>query len=216
MDEGARVFLTFYQNHDEARALAEKGAECFPLDLSDFRGIDTLAQSLKKKVQRLDVLIHNAAAVRDHTILNMSEEEWDQVLCVNLKAPYYLTKKVMSLLFRGQPGKVLMITSRAAVSGIFGASNYAASKAGLVGLAKSLAKELGRKKILVNVVNPGFMKSRMTEALPEQVVAKNLEASPLGRISDPDEVADFLVYLCSDRVSQVTGQIFHFESRSVP
>lgn len=111
--------------------------------------------------------------------------------------------------------KILFITSRAAVVGSFGISNYAAAKAGLIGLAKSLALELGKKNILVNAVNPGFMKSRMTENLPEEVLQKNLEASPVGRYSDPEEVADFLVYLSSDAMTQVTGQVLHFESRQI-
>lgn len=108
-----------------------------------------------------------------------------------------------------------MITSRVALQGGFGCANYAAAKAGLIALARSLAQELGKKNILVNAVNPGFMKSRLTEGLPEGVIQKNLADSPLHRFSDPEEVADFLVYLCSDQMTQVTGQVLHFESRKI-
>ena len=210
--EGARVFFTYFQHEEDAKALTRQGAEGFLLDLSGTSAIDEFAKAFKEKAEELHILIHNAATVRDHTIQNMTEEEWDEVLSVNLKAPYYLTKKLLPLLFRVK-SKVFMITSRAAQVGSFGSSNYAASKAGLAALAKSLAQELGKKEILVNAVNPGFMQSRMTERLPESVLQMQKRASVLGRYSDPEEVADFLVYLCSDRMSGVSGQIFHFESR---
>ncbi len=210
---GARVLLTYHQHDAEAKALEKKGAECFKLDLSDMRAIEEFSKSLKEKIEGLDILIHNAAAIRDHTIQNMSEEEWDYVLNVDLKAPYYLTKKLLSFLFRRQMSKVFMITSRVAASGGYGVSNYAAAKGGLAGLVKSLAQELAKKNVLVNAVNPGFMKSRMTESLPEAIFERNLNLNPLGRFSDPEEVADFILYLATDAMTQVTGQIFNFESR---
>jgi len=143
----------------------------------------------------------------------MTEQEWDAVLGVNLKAPFYMTRKLLPLLMRKAPSKVFMMVSRAGLSGLSGAANYAASKGGLIAMTKTLAKELGRKKILVNGVNPGFMESSMTENLSEKTLQRNLEESPLKSFSDPEEVADFLVYLSSDRMRQVTGQVFHFESR---
>ena len=213
--QGARVLFTYHQNEEDASSLLKEGAEGFRLDLSDMRAIDEAAKTLKEKIPGLDALIHNAALVRDHTLQNMTEEDWDLVLTVDLKAPYYLTKKILALLFKKIPSKIIFLTSRLAVTGGVGVANYAAAKAGLIGLAKSLAQELGKKKVLVNAVNPGFMKSRMTEHIPEEVVQKNLEQSPLHRFSDPAEVADFLIYLCSDRMAQVTGQVFHFESRKL-
>ena len=226
---GARVLFTYHTHTAAAKTLMGEGAEGFPLDLADMRAIDRFAKTVKEKMPALDVLIHNAALVRDHTIQNMSEQEWDEVLTVNLKAPYYLTKKLLPLLLKarksviGNPAmaandgvaKIFMITSRVALSGGFGVSNYAAAKAGLIGLARSLAAELGKKQILVNAVNPGFMKSRMTENLPPEVVERNLAASPLGRLSEPDEVAEFLAFLCSDRMTQVTGQVFNYDSRKM-
>ena len=213
--QGARVFATFYRNQEEAAALEKAGAEIFELDLSDTRAIDQFASAVKTRTKQLDILLHNAACVRDHTIQNLTEEEWDTVLAVNLKAPYYLTKKVLSLLFKSESARVLMITSRAAVNGAAGASNYAASKAGIIGLVKSMAAELGKKKILVNAVNPGYMQSAMTESLPDFVVEQHLAASPLNRRSDPAEVADFLVYLSSAAAAGVTGQVLHWESRKI-
>ena len=220
--EGAAVYFTYHRHAEDIQPLIAQGAEGFELDLADMRAIERFAKQIKEKTREVDVLIHNAAAVRDHTIQNMTEDDWDHVLTVDLKAPYFLTKQLLPLLLRkksevaaGKARKVFMITSRVALQGGFGVSNYAAAKAGLIGLAKSLAQELGRRKILVNAVNPGFMPSRMTEALPEAVIARNLEANPLGEYSNPEEVADFLVHLASDQMQQVTGQVLHWEGRGI-
>jgi 3-oxoacyl-[acyl-carrier protein] reductase len=221
LEQGARVFFTYSQDAKAAEALIQKGAEGYAVDLSKTAEIDGFVKQIREKIKTLEVLIHNAAAVRDHTIQNMSEEDWDYVLNVDLKAPYYLTKKTLPLLFKKAPenkkgvSKIFMITSRVGVMGGYGVSNYAAAKAGLIALAKSLAQELGKKEILVNAVNPGFMMSKMTEGLPEQVFEANKNASPIARFSEPDEVAEFLVYLASDFITQVTGQVFHFESRKI-
>ena len=175
--------------------------------------IDAFVTSFKEKAEELDILIHNAAATADARIEKMSESQWDEVLSVDLKAPFCLTQKLLPLLMRRTPSKVFTIVSRAGLNGLAGAANYAAAKGGLIAMTKTLAKELGRKKILVNAVNPGFMKSSMTARVPEEALQQNLHESPLKTFSDPGEVADFLVYLCSDLMRQVTGQVFHFESR---
>lgn len=230
VSEGARVFFTFHQSSALAEELIKFGAKGYQLDLASTSAIDAFAKILKTDAGNLDAVIHNAAAVRDHTLQNLTEEDWDYVMAVDLKAPYYLSKKLLSLLFKRDKGtsshslgataenavrKILFITSRAGVQGGFGISNYAAAKAGLIGLTKSMAQELGKKNILVNAVNPGFMKSRMTETLPETVLQAHLAASPIAKHSEPSEVADFLAYLCSDQMKGVTGQVFHFESRKI-
>lgn len=217
-EAGARVFFTYHRNETQARELEKSGARGFRLNLSDARDIDRFQKEFRTLIgathaPSLHVLIHNAAVTRDATIQNLTEADWDETLFVNLKAPYLLTKKLLSLLFKVRPSKIFFIISQAALHGIFGASNYAASKAGAAALAKSLAQELGRKEVLVNCVNPGFMKSAMTESLPPEVFEKNIRESALGRLSNPEEVADFLVYLSSGRMTQVSGQIFHYESR---
>ena len=220
--EGAQVFFTYHREEARAHELEALGAKGVKLDLGNTAAINQFQKTLRSEIKILHVLVHNAAVTRDAVFQKMEETEWDEVLAVNLKAPYFLTKKLLPLLFQGQVPegpvplgvrKIFFITSRGAFTGIFGASNYAASKAGLMALAKSLAQELGRKKILVNCVNPGFMKSKMTESLPAEVFERNVAESALDQISDPEEVADFLVYLSSDRMTQVTGQVFHYESR---
>jgi len=213
VQHGARVFFTYFKALEAAKELGKIGAEGFPLDLTDAKAIDAFAAMFKEKVEALDVLIHNAAATANALIEKMSESEWDEVLRVNLKAPFYLTQKILPLLLMKKPSKVFTLVSRAGLSGLAGAANYAASKGGLIAMTKTLAKELGRKKILVNAINPGFMESAMTESIPQEITLRNLEESPLKTFSDPDEVAEFLLFLSSDRMRQVTGQVFHFESR---
>jgi 3-oxoacyl-[acyl-carrier protein] reductase len=209
----SRVFFTYFKSSGIAQELEKTGAKGFLLDLANTREIDAFAETLKGKTEHLDVLIHNAAATADALIEKMSEKEWDEVLSVNLKAPFYLTQKLLPLLLQKKPSKVFTLISRAGLSGLAGAANYAAAKGGLIAMTKTLAKELGRKKILVNAINPGFMRSSMTADVPQAVLDRNLEDSPLKTFSDPEEVADFLLFLCSDQMRQVTGQVFHFESR---
>ncbi len=211
--QGARIFFTYFKASGVSKELEQTGAQGFPLDLADAKATGAFSEALKAKTEQLDVLIHNAAATADALIEKMSEKQWENVLRVNLKAPFYLTQKLLPLLMRRTPSKIFMLVSRAGLSGLAGAANYAASKGGLIAMTKTLAKELGRKKILVNAVNPGFMRSSMTASIPEEIFKQNLEESPLKTLSDPEEVADFLIFLSSDRMRQVTGQVFHFESR---
>jgi len=215
LKEKARVFFTYYQADSAAEALCAEGATAFQADLGSTSDVEKLAEDLARKTERLDVLIHNAAATADAMIHKMSEEDWDRVISVGLKAPYYLTKKCLPLLLKSVLPKVFMITSRTAYYGSAGVCNYAAAKAGLIGLVKSLAQEAGQSGMLVNAVNPGFMFSRMTEKLPENIVSRHLESSPLKAWSNPEEVADFLVFLSSDSMRQVTGQVIHYESRNI-
>ncbi len=211
--QGARVFFTYHRASDLAAELERAGARGVALDLGDSRAIDAFVDAFSRGTEQLDVLIHNAAATADSLLEKMSEQDWDRVLAVDLKAPFYLTQKLLPLLMRRKPSKVFTLVSRAGLSGLAGAANYAAAKGGLIAMTKTLARELGRKKILVNAVNPGFMRSAMTGKVPQAVLDRNLEDSPLKAFSDPEEVAGFLVYLASDQMRQVTGQVFHFESR---
>lgn len=211
--QGARVFFTYFKAAEDSKELEQSGACGFSLDLAKTQDIDAFITAFKEKTDALDVLIHNAAATADAYIEKMSEKAWEDVMSVNLKAPFYLTQKLLPLLLMKKPSKIFTLVSRAGLCGLAGAANYAASKGGLIAMTKTLARELGRKKILVNAVNPGFMRSAMTASVPQEVLQRNLEESPLKAFSDPEEVADLLLFLSSDRMRQVTGQVFHFESR---
>ncbi|MFA6600623.1 MAG: SDR family oxidoreductase [Candidatus Omnitrophota bacterium] len=215
--EGARVFFTYHRNEKVARKLSRSGAFGFRLDLASSAEIGALVRTLSKKTSRLDVLIHNAAIAQEASLLHLSEAAWDRQMAVNLKAPYLLTQQLLPLFAENKGGgKILMVTSRVAVCGTAGLSAYAASKAGVIGLVRTLALELGPSGIRVNAVSPGFMLSSMTRSAGEDVLERNRQRSVLGQFSDPAEVADFLVHLCSDRMSGVSGQVLHYESRPIP
>ena len=213
LKEKAEVFFTFHQDLKETENLKALGAKAFKLDLSEPNQIRNFVSEFKSHSNDLDGLIHNAAITHDQTIQNLTEEEWDLVLSVNLKSIYLLTKEMLRFLLKSKQAKVLNIVSRVGLQGGFGQANYAASKGGVIALTKSLAKELGSRKILVNALNPGFMESKMTRGLAPDIRERNILKSMIHEISEPSEVADFMVYLMSDYVTRVSGQIFHFESR---
>lgn len=215
LKEGASVFFTYHRNDALAVELKKLGAKGFSADLSKRDEIERLGEKIKAETKSLDGLIHNAAIVRDRTIQNMSEAEWDEVIAVNLTAVYDLTKRMLPLLLKSPCAKIVTLISRIGLHGSFGQVNYAASKGGLIAMTKTLAKELGRKNILVNGVNPGFMKSAMTSKLPEEIFEKNIKMSAISKISDPERTSEFLIYLLSDRFPLATGQIFHLDSREV-
>lgn len=220
LTEGAEVFFSYFKGKETAEALCRLGARACKLDLSCQDSYAELANYLETEAGRLDALIHNAAAVRDATLQTMTEADWDEVIAADLKAPFFLTQKLLPLLTRSPlersgAAKIFFLTSRAAFRGSYGAANYAAAKAGLIGIVKSLALELAAIPVLVNAINPGFMLSAMTENLPEGIKEFQRKASPLEKFSNPEEVAAFLAGLVSDGMTQVTGQVFHWDSRGM-
>jgi len=217
---GADVFFSYFSDQTTAEQLCREGAhKAYHLDLKKTSEFESLSQVLQRDAGYLDGLIHNGAAVRDAALTTMTEEDWDEVMTVDLKAPFFLTQSLLPLLKNHneaperKPAKVLFLTSRAAFRGVYGAANYAAAKAGLIGLVKSLAAELGPLPVLVNAVNPGFMISAMTQNLSQTVKESQRKASVLEQFSDPEDVAAFLGYLLSDQTAQATGQVFHWDSR---
>jgi 3-oxoacyl-[acyl-carrier protein] reductase len=213
--EQARLFFTYHTNESLARELMDQGAVGFRVDLANASDIANLKAEMRKHASVLDALVHNGAAIADRTIENMDESEWDKVLAVDLKAVYLLTKELLRFLLKAERAKILTVVSRVGLQGGFGQANYAAAKGGLIALTKSLARELGKRKISVNAFNPGFLRSAMTSALPENIFEANRAASVMGEISEPEEAADFMVYLLSDRVKHASGQVFHLDSRRV-
>lgn len=212
-EEGAQVLFTYYQHQERAQILCETGAQGFQIDLSRRDQDADLKEWVLSKCRALDGLVLNAGIVRDKTLANMSEDEFDLVMEVNLTSCYRLIKALRKLLYAAPAAKILAISSRVGIVGAIGESNYAAAKAGMVALVKTLADELGRKGICVNAVAPGFMISRMTEHHPERVYEAQKKASYLGQYAEPAELADFLIYMLSNRVNAVTGQLFYFDSR---
>lgn len=211
--ENARVLFTYFQNEALAGELRRKGAQGFRLDLTRRKDVLRFGEEMEKEISLLDALVLNAGLVRDHAIVNLSEDEFDGVIEADLTANFLLAKKLLPYLFRSGQGKILAVTSRAGVQGGVGEANYAAAKAGLNAFIKTLAVEAGREGVLANAVAPGFMMSRMTESLPEEVHERHRQESVLGCFQEPGEIADFVIYLLSDLVKHVSGQIFHWDSR---
>jgi len=155
----------------------------------------------------VDILVNNAGIARDMLLLRMDERDWDAVLDTNLKGAFLCIKAVQKLFLKKRSGRIINIGSVVGLGGNVGQANYAAAKAGLVGLTKSLAKEFGPRNITVNLVAPGFIQTDMTAKLSEELIAKTLEHTPLGRLGQPEDVARAVAFLASDAAAYITGQV---------
>lgn len=177
------------------------------LDVSDRSAIDPLVESIHEQHERLDILVNNAGITRDGLTLNMDDDQFDDVLTTNLRATFWLCRAVSRIMIRQRSGRIINIGSVSGIMGNPGQANYAASKAGIIGLTKSLAKELGKRKITCNVVAPGFINTDMTSGLPESVTEPAKKMIPLGRFGEPEEIAETVAFLAGDSASYITGQV---------
>ena len=180
-------------------------------DVSASEEVDQLVKIATDTFGRIDVLVNNAGITRDNLLLRMTEENWDMVLRVNLKGAFLCTQKVVRGMMKQRQGKIINISSVVGVMGNAGQSNYAASKAGLIGLTKSVAKEVGSRNIQVNAIAPGFIATDMTSELSEDVIASFLESIPAKRSGTPDDVARVVAFLTSPASDYITGQVIHVD-----
>jgi 3-oxoacyl-[acyl-carrier protein] reductase len=195
---------------ERLKGLAEEiGAIAIPANLSAMADVDRLAAEAQESLSGLDILVNNAGITRDSLLVRMSEEDWQDVLKVNLEAAFRLSKAVLRGMMKARFGRIISITSIVGVTGNPGQANYAASKAGLIGFSKSLAREVASRGITVNCIAPGFIESPMTEALNDAQKEKLLENIPLGRMGMPEEIAASVLYLASDEACYITGQTLH-------
>ncbi len=213
VDAGAKVYGTFFSRVKEAGDLQKQGMGVFQVDHRKPEEVQQKSEQILKQLGRIDVLINNAGMTLDRMSYKMEPSEWNEVMSVNLTAPFLWTKAALKMMMKQRSGKIVMVASRVGIKGAIGAANYAASKAALIGLVKSIAKEMGRYEILANVVCPGLMKSRMTEILPEVCWENAIRESALGKHGDTNETAKFITYLISDEARSVTGQVFQWDSR---
>lgn len=213
--QGAKVAFTYMSSDEKAKALeAElKGsggiAVGFKSDASDFNQSQELVDKVVEQFGTVDVLINNAGITRDTLLMRMTEEQWDEVINTNLKSAFNLTKAVQKPMLKARSGSIINMSSVVGVKGNAGQSNYAASKAGLIGFTKSIAAELGSRNIRCNAIAPGFIETEMTEALDPEVVENWRKAIPLKRGGQPLDVANATVFLASDMSAYITGQTLH-------
>lgn len=212
-ENGANVAFTFKQSDEKAKELEglliQNGAKAIPYksDASVFREADALVKAVLQDFGRIDVLVNNAGITRDNLLLRMTEEQWDAVINNNLKSVFNLTRFVSYYMLKQKGGSIINISSIVGLTGNAGQSNYAASKAGIIGFTKTIAQELGSRNIRCNAITPGFIETDMTRVLDEKVAADLKKGIPLSRMGSAEEIANAALFLASDMSSYVTGQV---------
>jgi 3-oxoacyl-[acyl-carrier protein] reductase len=191
----------------EAVRAAGGTAEPFPVDVADSAAVDATVEKISARFTKIDILVNNAGVTRDGLLARMTSEAWDTVINTNLKGAFNFTRQVGRLMVKQRAGRIVNISSVIGLMGNAGQANYAASKAGLIGFSKSVAKEFASRGITCNVVCPGFIETDMTKDLGEELKKKLLERIPLQRLGQPDDVAGVVEFLCSPAASYITGQI---------
>ena len=210
---GASVAFSFTRNREVADQLVaeieREGGRALgcQADVTDFAAAEAMVKSVKSEFGSIDYLVNNAGITRDKLIMMMTQEDWDAVLDTNLKGVFNITKHVVSVMVRQRRGAILNIASISGIVGMAGQTNYSASKAGLIGFTKALAKEVGRRNITVNALALGLIETDMTAALPDEYKQKMLEQIPLGRYGTVEEVARVAAFLLSDDARYITGQV---------
>lgn len=214
--EGAKTFIF---DVDEAsiknfeKEIKDKGfyLEGYKVDVSNFEEVNKISKQVYEKFGRIDVLVNNAGITRDNFLTKMNIDEWNKVISINLTGTFNCTKAVIPFMYEKESGVIINVSSVVAIYGNIGQSNYIASKAGVIGLTKGWAKEFGKKGIRVNAVAPGFIKTPMTDKVPEKVIELMISKTPIGRMGLAEEVAKAIAFLSSDDASFITGVILNVD-----
>ncbi|ELC8363350.1 3-oxoacyl-[acyl-carrier-protein] reductase [Clostridium perfringens] len=220
-DQGANIVINYRNSDKEAEELKaileEKGVKVLTVkcDISNFEDSKKLMNKCKEVFGKIDILVNNAGITKDTLIMRMKEEDFDNVIDVNLKGTFNCAKHASAIMLKQRFGKIINMTSVVGIAGNAGQVNYAASKAGVIGLTKSLAKELGSRGITVNAVAPGFINTDMTASLSEKVKEEASKNIPLKRLGDPEDVANLVGFLASDAANYITGQVINVDGGMV-
>ena len=209
--QGAKVALSGTRI-DPLKALADDlGNRAFivPCNLSDVDAVKALPQKASEEMGGIDILVNNAGITKDNLFMRMSDDDWHQVIDINLTSTMHLMKSVMRTMMKKRFGRIINITSIVGVTGNAGQVNYAASKAGMIGMTKSFAQEIATRGITANCIAPGFIETAMTAELPENVIKNMLDSIPQGRMGQADEIASSVAFLASNEASYITGQTLH-------
>ncbi len=210
---GATVLVNYNGSEERARAVAaeiiEDGgqAQCIGCDVSDFAACGHMVEEIIREYGRVDILVNNAGVTRDNLIMRMSEEDYDKVLDTNLKGAFNTIRHLSKYFLKQRSGKIVNISSVSGVLGNAGQANYSASKAGLIGLTKSVARELASRGVCVNAVAPGFIDTEMTQALSEKARESGVAAVPMGRMGSVEDIAETVAFLAGERSNYITGQV---------
>jgi 3-oxoacyl-[acyl-carrier protein] reductase len=211
--QGARVVVNYRSNpalaDEVVAAIIAIGGQAVAVqaDVSRSEEAERLIKTAIETYGQIDILVNNAGLTRDTLIMKIKDDDWDAVLQTNLSSVYYCSKAVVRPMMKKRGGRIINITSVVGLAGQAGQTNYAASKAGIIGFTKSLAKEVGSRNITVNAVAPGFIPTALTNVLPEAQVQSIIEPTPLGRLGTPEDVAHAVLFLATDEASFITGQV---------
>lgn len=212
-ESGSDIAFTYRSSEEKALKLAGKltsygvKAKAYKSDASSFEATGNLIEEILTEFGKLDVVVNNAGITQDNLIMRMSEEQWDNVIDTNLKSVFNVTKNVIRSMMKARSGSIINITSIVGIRGNAGQSNYAASKAGIIGFTKSIALELGQRNIRSNAIAPGFIETEMTETLDEKTRETYFQRIPMRRFGSTEEVADTVLFLASDMSSYINGQV---------
>ncbi|WP_077368644.1 3-oxoacyl-[acyl-carrier-protein] reductase [Anaerosalibacter sp. Marseille-P3206] len=215
--EGANVAITYISNSnraeeviDEIETYGVKGI-AIKADVSNEEEVNNMIEIVNSEIGGIDILVNNAGITKDNLLIRMKTEDWDDVINTNLKGVYLCTKAVVRGMMKKRYGKIVNIASVVGISGNPGQGNYSASKAGIIGFTKSIAKELGSRGININGVAPGFVETDMTNVLNDKIKKEMLNQIPLKRFAKPEDIADVVAFLCSEKANYITGQIINVD-----
>jgi 3-oxoacyl-[acyl-carrier protein] reductase len=214
---GCQIAFNYHKSSEAAEQLVkecqalDRSAHAYQVDAANFAAAQDMVKDVKAKLGRVDILINNAGITNDKLIMRMKEEDWDSVISTNLKSAFNFSRAVATMMLKQEYGRILNISSISGVVGMAGQANYSASKAGLIGLTKALAKELGSRNITVNALAPGMIDTDMTTVLPEDYRKRLLEQIPLQRFGRVDELARVAAFLVSDDAQYITGQVIQID-----